>query len=369
MRRRSFLATPLLLPSLTGTAAAAASAVDYPAVKAGVELVFPRDHGAHPDFRTEWWYVTGALDAPQPDVGFQFTFFRSRPGIAEGLRSPLAARQIVFAHAALTIPGEGLLHAERAARANLGARFASHDLDVGIGAWRMFRQEIGGRESLQLRMQGPQFSWELSLNPSQPLLLQGDAGHSRKGHTPDLASHYVSWPQLRVAGTLLRQGRRHAVDGRAWFDHEWSTTLLGGGAVGWDWLGINLGDGGALMAFRMRDAAGSTLYAHAAWRDADARLQQFASEQVHFTPLRHWQSPRNGARYPVEIEVRFGEHSIRTRPVVDDQELSTTLPTPVSYWEGLVRVEGSLSGRGYLEMTGYAGRLRVGGAAGHRLPA
>ncbi|QKS29516.1 MAG: carotenoid 1,2-hydratase [Candidatus Accumulibacter similis] len=369
MRRRSFLATPLLLPSLTGTAAAAASAVDYPAVKAGVELVFPRDHGAHPDFRTEWWYVTGALDAPQPDVGFQFTFFRSRPGIAEGLRSPLAARQIVFAHAALTIPGEGLLHAERAARANLGARFSSHDLDVGIGAWRMFRQEIGGRESLQLRMQGPQFSWELSLNPSQPLLLQGDAGHSRKGHTPDLASHYVSWPQLRVAGTLLRQGRRHAVDGRAWFDHEWSTTLLGGGAVGWDWLGINLGDGGALMAFRMRDAAGSTLYAHAAWRDADGRLQQFASEQVHFTPLRHWQSPRNGARYPVEIEVRFGEHSIRTRPAVDDQELSTTLPTPVSYWEGLVRVEGSLSGRGYLEMTGYAGRLRVGGAAGHRLPA
>ena len=369
MRRRSFLATPLLLPSLTGTAAAAASAVDYPAVKAGVELVFPRDHGAHPDFRTEWWYVTGALDAPQPDVGFQFTFFRSRPGIAEGLRSPLAARQIVFAHAALTIPGEGLLHAERAARANLGAHFASHDLDVGIGAWRMFRQEIGGRESLQLRMQGPQFSWELSLNPSQPLLLQGDAGHSRKGHTPDLASHYVSWPQLRVAGTLLRQGRRHAVDGRAWFDHEWSTTLLGGGAVGWDWLGINLGDGGALMAFRMRDAAGSTLYAHAAWRDADGPLQQFASEQVHFTPLRHWQSPRNGARYPVEIEVRFGEHSIRTRPAVDDQELSTTLPTPVSYWEGLVRVEGSLSGRGYLEMTGYAGRLRVGGAAGHRLPA
>ena len=368
MRRRSFLATPLLLPSLTGTAAAA-TAVDYPAAKAGIELVFPRDHGAHPDFRTEWWYVTGALDAPQPDVGFQFTFFRSRPGIAESLRSPIAARQIVFAHAALTIPGEGLLHAERAARANLGARFASHDLDVGIGAWRMFRQEIGGRESLQLRMQGPQFSWELSLNPSQPLLLQGDAGHSRKGHTPDLASHYVSWPQLRVAGTLLRQGRRHAVDGRAWFDHEWSTTLLGGGAVGWDWLGINLGDGGALMAFRMRDAAGSTLYAHAAWRDADGRLQQFASEQVHFTPLRHWQSPRNGARYPVEIEVRFGEHSIRTRPVVDDQELSTTLPTPVSYWEGLVRVEGSLSGRGYLEMTGYAGRLRVGGAAGHRLPA
>jgi|GEM_PF-5258916 len=121
MRRRSFLATPLLLPSLS-SAAAVAAAVVYPAVEAGAELVFPRDHGAHPAFRTEWWYVTGALDAPQPDVGFQFTFFRSRPGIAEGLRSPIAARQIVFAHAALTVPGEGLQHAERAAPAPISVR-------------------------------------------------------------------------------------------------------------------------------------------------------------------------------------------------------------------------------------------------------
>lgn len=362
MRRRSFLATPLLLPSLSSGAAVAA-AVAYPAVEAGAELVFPRDHGAHPAFRTEWWYVTGALEMPQPDVGFQFTFFRSRPGIAEGLRSPLAARQIVFAHAALTVPGAGLQHAERVARASLGARFASHDLDVSIGAWRMFRRETSGRQSLQLRMQSPPFSWDLSLTPSQPLLLQGDGGHSRKGHAPGLASHYVSWPQLLVTGTLLRQGRRQAVEGRAWFDHEWSTTLLGDGAVGWDWLGINLADGGALMAFRMRDAAGTTLYAHAAWRDAGGRLRQFASDEVRFTALRRWQSPRNGAGYPVEIEVRFGEHRIRTRPVIDDQELSTTVPTPVSYWEGLVQVDGSLAGRGYLEMTGYAGRLRVGGEA------
>jgi len=368
MHRRSFLATPLLLPTLT-SAAPAAAAIAYPPVEAGVQLRFPRDHGAHPDFRTEWWYVTGALDAPQADVGFQLTFFRSRPGIAEGLRSPIAARQVVFAHAALTVPGEGLQHAERAARANLGARFATDDLDVSIGAWRMFRQEIDGRESLQLRMQSPQFSWELSLTPSQPLLLQGAAGYSRKGHAEGLASHYVSWPQLLVAGTLVRQGRRQPVDGRAWFDHEWSTALLGDGAVGWDWLGINLDDGGALMTFRMRDAAGETLYAHAAWRNASGHLQQFASDRVRFTPQRRWRSPRNGAAYPVQIEVAFGEHSIRTRPIVDDQELSTSQPTPVAYWEGLVRVDGSLSGRGYLEMTGYATRMRIGGEAGGRLPA
>ena len=149
------------------------------------------------------------------------------------------------------------------------------------------------------------------------------------------------------------------VSGRAWFDHEWSTVLLGDNAVGWDWLGINLFDGGAVMAFRMRDAAGETLYAHATWRDAAGHLRQFASAAVRFAPLRRWVSPRNGASYPVELEIRFGEYRLRTRPLLDDQELSTRRPTPVVYWEGLVTVEGSFSGRGYLEMTGYAGRLRV----------
>jgi predicted secreted hydrolase len=368
MRRRSFLATPLLLPSLTA-AQPTAGAPAYPPVTRGVRLIFPRDHGAHPDFRTEWWYVTGALDSPQPDVGFQLTFFRSRPGIGEGLRSPLAPRQILFAHAALTLPGERLRHAERAARAHLGASFSALDCDISIGAWRMYRQERSAGEVLRLQMQSPQFSWELTLTPAQPLLLQGDNGYSRKGHGPELASYYVSWPQLQVAGTLLRDGRPQAVAGRAWFDHEWSTALLGDGAVGWDWLGINLADGGALMAFRMRDAAGATLYAHAAWRDAAGRLRQFAAAEVRFTPLRRWISSRSGASYPVELEVRIGEFTLRTLPVLDDQELSTSRPAPVVYWEGLVRVEGSLSGRGYLEMTGYAGRLRVSGNAGSGRPA
>jgi predicted secreted hydrolase len=144
-------------------------------------------------------------------------------GRAETLRSPLAARQILFAHAALTIPGERLRHAERAARANLGASFSSLDLDVSIGAWRMVRQQNASGEVLRLQMQSPQFSFDLTLTPSQPLLLQGDQGYSRKGHGPELASYYVSWPQLQVGGTLLRDGRRQAVSGQAWFDHEWST--------------------------------------------------------------------------------------------------------------------------------------------------
>jgi predicted secreted hydrolase len=220
----------------------------------------------------------------QADIGFQLTFFRSRPGNAEDLQSPLAARQILFAHAALTLPGERLLHSERAARANLGAAFSSSDCDIHIGAWRMNREQRSTGEVLRLQMKSPQFSYDFTLTPSQPLLLQGDGGYSRKGHAAALASYYVSWPQLQVAGSLVFDGQRRAASGRAWFDHEWSTAILGGDAVGWDWVGINLDDGGALMAFRMRDSQGATLFAHAAWRDAGGQVRQFAAGECRLPP-------------------------------------------------------------------------------------
>ncbi len=355
MRRRDFLATPLLLPTLL----AAEESVAYPPVTPGRRLRFPRDHGAHPDFRTEWWYVTGALDAPQADICFQLTFFRRRTGFAETLRSPLAARQILFAHAALTLPGDRLRHTERVARANLGASFSSTDCDVAIGAWRLWREMRGPREILRLRMQSASFSYDFTLTPSQPPMLQGDDGYSRKGAAPELASYYVSWPRLRVDGLLLRDGRRQAVAGQAWFDHEWSTAILGDRAVGWDWLGINLTDGGALMVFRLRDAQGATLYAHAAWRDATGRRRRFDSAEIRFTPLRRWASPRSGASYPLELEIHLADLTVRTRPVIDDQELVTSRPAPVVYWEGLVKLSGGLEGRGYLELTGYADTLRL----------
>lgn len=356
MRRRSFLLAPLLL---SAPVRAAAAPVAYAPVRPGARLVFPRDHGAHPAFRSEWWYVTGALDTPIAGAGFQLTFFRSRPGTAENLRSPLAASQILFAHAALTIPGDRLRYGERAARANLGASFSSADCDVAIGAWRILRQTDGAGELFRLQMQSPQFSYDFTLRPSQPLLLQGDGGYSRKSQDAQLASYYVSWPQLVVGGSLLYDGHRYTVGGRAWFDHEWSTALLGDRTVGWDWLGINLADGGALMAFRMRDAQGRTLFAHAAWRDNAGHLRQFDTADVDFMPLRRWSSPRSGALYPVELEVRIGNRSLRTRPLLDDQELATSQPLPLKYWEGLVRVEGGFSGRGYLELTGYAGKPQL----------
>ena len=355
MKRRHLLTLPFLLPVLSGFNRAAAS-INYAVVQPGLPLIFPRDHGAHPDYRTEWWYVTGAVDTPTGLTGFQLTFFRARSGAAEQLKSSIAASQILFAHAAVTLPGNKLLHAERASRANLGAGFSTTDCDVHIGAWHM-RHEASGAFSLQ--MQDPQFAMDLSLVPTKPLMLQGEEGYSQKGPQQEMASYYVSWPQLQVKGTLTHSGKRQEVQGKAWFDHEWSSQVLGQEGVGWDWIGINLADGGALMAFRVRNAQGGTVYAHAALRDAAGRVQQFGTTQVSFTPLRHWSSARSKAAYPVELEILFGQHKIQTRPVLDDQELQTHRPATVLYWEGLVNVTGTLAGRGYLEMTGYASKLNL----------
>ena len=327
----------------------------YAKVLRGLVLQFPRDHGAHPDFRTEWWYVTGALDLPRKDIGFQLTFFRVRTGFAEALGSKIAAHQILFAHAAVTLPQDKLLHADRAARANLGAGSSTTDCDVHIGAWQMRRS---ASDAFTLKAQDAQFAFDFSLTPTQPKMLQGEAGFSQKGVRAEQASYYVTWPQLQVDGRIVLDGQSQRAVGKAWFDHEWSSEVLGAADVGWDWLGINLADRGALMAFRIRDAAGATVFAHATLRDVAGRTHSWSGADVQFKTMRAWRSAR-GTTYPVETELRFGPHVIRTKPVIDDQELSTRRPAPVTYWEGLVHVEGTLPGRGYLELTGYSGKIEM----------
>ena len=349
MKRRAFMLSCLL----SAIADCKTATPQYAKVLRGLALQFPRDHGAHPDFRTEWWYVTGALDVPRKDIGFQLTFFRVRTGFAEALASPIAASQILFAHAAVTLPNDKLLHADRAGRANLGAGFSTTDCDVHIGAWQMQR---GAADVFLLKAQDAQFAFDFSLTPTQPKMLQGDAGFSQKGARAEQASYYVTWPQLQVDGNIVLEGKSQAALGKAWFDHEWSSEVLGEADVGWDWLGINLDDGGALMAFRIRDAAGATVFTHATLRDAAGRTQTWSGNAVQFKSKRTWRSAR-GTAYPVETELRFGPHIIHTKPALDDQELSTRRPAPVTYWEGLVRVDGTLTGRGYLELTGYAGKI------------
>jgi predicted secreted hydrolase len=327
----------------------------------GVELQFPQDEGAHADYRIEWWYVTGWVqDAGGAPLGFQVTFFRVRPGLGESNPSRFAPRQIVFGHAAVAEPAHGRLrHAERSARAGFDLAFAREGrVDVRLDDWSL-RQDGDRYHAV---VQGEDFSLQLDLDRVQPPLLQGDRGFSRKGPDPAQASRYYSLPGLSVSGAVVVDGRRRAVTGEAWFDHEWSSDVMDEEARGWDWMGVNLDDGGALMAFRMRDAAGRARWGAATLRTPDGRVQTFAPAEVTWTPKRTWRSPRTGAEYPVAWRVRVGDRDFDVEPLMDDAELDSRASTGTIYWEGPIRLRapgGAELGRGYLELTGYAGRLNL----------
>jgi len=339
-------------------------------------LVFPRDHGSHPDLRTEWWYLTGqARTGPTPGRlwGFQITFFRSRVDATQGLQSAFAARQLLFAHAALTdLQGGRQLHDQRIARAGFGiAQAAEDDTNIHLRDWSLVRQATTapGASRYQIRAQADGFALELDCTSTQPILLQGDAGLSRKGPDASQASYYYSQPQLAVTGAITLGGRRMAVsdlpgpDNRAWLDHECSQALMHPDAVGWDWIGMNLDDGGALTAFQLRRADGSALWAGGSWRQAGAsHAQAFGPGAVRFTPLRRWHSNSSGALYPVEWRVDTPAGSFTVRALLDAQELDSRGSTGAIYWEGLSQLRdaaGHALGRGYLEMTGYAQPLRL----------
>ena len=352
----------LLLPALTWPQADGSS-VSYPEVVPGYSMAFPRDEGSHPQYRTEWWYVTGWLqDQSGAPLGFQVTFFRSRPGVDEANPSRFAAKQVLFAHAAVSDPRVGkLLRDERAARAGFGLATAHEGrLDVSIDDWSL-RKDGEGEAVYRAQVAAQGFALQLDLRATQPPLLQGRQGFSQKGPDPLSSSYYYSLPQLHVSGQVVIGKQRHTVRGVAWLDHEWSSSIMDARAQGWDWLGANLDDGGALMAFRMRTASGERHWAAATWVDAAGR-QTFAPAQVEWSMLRRWRSPRTGIDYPLEWRVRIGERTIHLRPLMDDQENDARDSTGTIYWEGAVQVlderDGPL-GRGYLELTGYGKRVRL----------
>ena len=332
MNRRAFLAAAGTVFFLPGRIQAAT--LQYPAVTAGRELRFPTDHGSHPEYRVEWWYVTGWLDDERHGArGFQITFFRARPEHDPENPSAFTPRQVLLAHAALADPSVGrLVHEERAARAGFGLAEAEVGrTGVWIDDWRL---EQDGPRYLA-RIAGRELDFDLSLMAHE-IVLQGERGFSRKGHRPAEASYYYSRPHIAVAGKV---GGRPA-GGVAWLDHEWSSAYLAPEAVGWDWCGINLFDGGSLTAFRMRAKAGGTHY---------------AAPGVAFEVLRTWKSPRTGVEYPVSMAVSRAGRRLRLEPLMDDQELDARASTGTIYWEGAVRAfEGEREvGRGYLELTGY----------------
>lgn len=323
-------------------------------------LVFPRDHGAHPDLRTEWWYITGHAEQGGRSFDFQVTFFRSRVDVAQQLQSRFAARQLLFAHAAVTdVQGAKLWHDDRIAREGFGiAEASTDDARLRLRDWSLQREG----ETWHALVPAGEFRLDLLCAPTQPLLLQGRQGLSRKGPREAQASYYYSVPQLAVTGRLALRGREFQVAGKAWMDHEWSEELLDPEAVGWDWIGMNLDDGSALTAFRLRRADGSTLWDGGSFRSPDGTLRIASPGETEFTPLRRWTSPLSNATYPVEWRVRTAGGTYTVRAVIEDQELDSRRSTGAIYWEGLsdlLDAEGRRVGRGYLEMTGYASRLRM----------
>jgi len=358
-RRAARALASLFMPWLLALIAPVHAEVNYPPVVPGVDLEFPRDEGAHPDYRIEWWYVTGWLqDETGAPLGFQVTFFRVRSGLGESIPSRFAPRQILFGHAAVADPAYGRLrHAERSARAGFDLAYAREGrVDVRLDDW-LLRQD-GDRYAALVK--GEDFSLRLDLDRVQTPLLQGDRGYSRKGPGPAQASVYYSHPQLRVSGEIVVDGRARQVTGEAWFDHEWSSDVMDEQARGWDWMGVNLDDGGALMVFRMRDAQGGARWAAATLRSPDGSVRTFAPDEIAWTPIRNWRSPRTGAEYPVAWRVRVGDREFVAEPLLDDAELDSRTSTGTIYWEGPIRLRapgGAPLGRGYLELTGYAGRL------------
>jgi predicted secreted hydrolase len=345
---------------LLALAASGAAAAPYAEVREGPALRFPHDHGSHPAFRTEWWYLTGWLRASDgSERGMQITFFRNRPGVAEDVPGQFAPKQLVFAHAALADPATGhLLHDQRAARAGHGLADAREGgTDVAIDDWSLKQTANGYAAEIPAR----EFRLSLTFEERQPVLVQGERGFSRKGPLPGQASYYYSRPHLEVVGTIAIDNRRIGVKGEAWLDHEWSSEYLAPQAVGWDWVGINLADGGALMAFRIRDKSGAKFWAGGAYRAPDRSVRVFAPGEIRFTPRRRWRSPRTRAEYPVAMRVEAGDVILDLDPLMDDQELDSRASTGTIYWEGAVRaLRGTkAAGLGYLELTGYWKPLKL----------
>jgi len=349
----------------------------------GEKLQFPRDFGAHPQSRLEWWYLTGVLfaedQAPgplaQPLFGYQLTFFRLKGPAAAEHPSALAARQLMIGHVALSDLRQGrLLHDQRLARVLPGlAQASEEDCRLQMRDWRL-RREPGVSAALsryQAFFQSQAFALELQLQGQQPPLLQGDEGLSMKGPGAAQFSHYYSQVQLLTQGRLHLAGQELRLRGLSWLDQEWSDQLLGSSAaphqqaVGWDWAGINLHDGAALTQFRLRRADGSVLWSGGSWRGTQGSTLAFAPHDVDMLPLRLWPSPSSQARYPVAWLIRTPVGEFKLEALLEAQEVDARPSTGMRYWEGAAALRSvdpgqARLGLGYLEMTGYAGPMRLG---------
>ena len=324
---------------------------------------FPRDHGSHPEYRIEWWYYTGNLASDRGRrFGYQVTFFRVGVDPAPENPSRWAVRDLYMAHLAMTDLGTGRhLFAERLDRGGLGwAGARTETLDVWNGDWRASLDDGGHRLDVVDRS----FGVDLRLEPGKGPTLHGENGLSRKGPSAGNASQYYSMTRMPTTGRVRLDGEWIDVTGASWMDHEFGTTFLEPGQVGWDWFSLQLDDGADLMVFQLRRGDGRPdEHSAGTWVDARGSASPLDRDDVRLVPGRRWTSPASGAAYPVEwrVELPGRQVVLDVAAVLDAQELDTAASTGVTYWEGAVTVTGraggrQVRGRGYLEMTGYSGR-------------
>lgn len=345
----ALIACDAAAPPAQGFAGLGREAAEFAAVEPGRALRFPADHGPHPDYRIEWWYLTANLRDRQGRAwGVQWTLFRN--ALQPGSREPGWGNQNLWlGHAALTGP-DGHHYAETLARGGIGqAGVEAAPFRAWIDDWQLRSLDPvqTGLGELELHARGAGFSYSLRLSGERAPVLHGEQGFSRKS-AQGQASYYYSQPFLRAEGQIELAGERYDVSGPAWLDREWSSQPLAPDQLGWDWFSLHLDSGAKLMLFQLRQADGRH-YRAGTWIDAAGRPQALGQDDIQMTPLRY--SKVAGRRLPTRWRLRVASKdlAIDTAPLQEQAWLATRFP----YWEGPIRFEGSHPGVGYLEMTGY----------------
>ncbi|WP_419660395.1 hypothetical protein Dvar_07570 [Desulfosarcina variabilis str. Montpellier] len=359
----------IILLTMLITVCAATADDGYQQITGPCHLAFPKDHGPHPAYRTEWWYYTGNLtDADGHRFGFQLTFFRSalKPPANRGKwpnpASDWRTDQIYLAHAALTDIDDGRhLQAEQTARAALalaGAEQSDATTTIHLNTWQAVIKPNGHH----LMADTMNFSFDLNLTPVKPPVTHGDKGYSRKGRSPEQSSCYYSFTRLDATGHLTVSDKQYTTQGTAWMDHEFSSAPLAPGIAGWDWFSIQLDDQREIMLYLMRQTDGTmNPVSSGTIVLPSGQARHLKLEELQIKPIAYWTSPKSGARYPVKwrVSITCLAMDLTIEASLENQEMRTPQSTDVIYWEGSVKAKGTqgdatVSGAGYVELTGYA---------------
>jgi predicted secreted hydrolase len=339
----------------------------FSAALPGYKFQFPRDHGSHPDYQTEWWYYTGHLQgAKGRRFGYQLTFFRTAlaPSL-QGRTSKWAVRDVIFAHFALGDIQDKQFYStdciNRAALNLAGAdKAGARSPRIWVNDWQMrFEGKTGERQTLRATGEANDMKFSIALQQyalKKPVM-HGKNGVSQKSAGVGHASHYYSFTRLQSSGTLRIGGQTFAVTGQSWFDHEFGSSQMDRNQTGWDWFSLQLDDGRELMLYQLRLPDGRVEpLSSGTLVEKNGSARHLALSDFEIEPLGTWRSPRSGGTYPAKWRVRLPKERIdlTITPSLADQELNPRRGAPFDYWEGSVEVGGSQSGQGYVELTGYA---------------